>query len=187
MALSNELRDALAKRRQARNRSALVDARKGVVHHDIPDHDPIAHQYYDQNTDGEPGPDTENPVSEDPNDSPDPDDRAALQMRQSSDDGTSSDSITPPPPLPAMPCSWWSALTFGKEDDTVSPADAETCLRLVRARLQAHQFADAQPSPVSVQLTDEEDHPPSQEAVTARLMVEEGKEQRAARNDWRVA
>jgi hypothetical protein len=39
--------------------------------------------------------------------------------------------------LPEMPCSWWSALTFGKEDDTVSPADAETCLCLVRARLEA--------------------------------------------------
>jgi hypothetical protein len=42
------------------------------------------------------------------------------------------------------------------------------------ARLQA---------PQSVQLADEGDHPPSQEAVMARLMVEEGKEQRGAHND----
>jgi hypothetical protein len=158
----------LAKDQRRQLRTMSDDARKDVTDRAIPNHDAIAHQYYDQNIDGEPGPDTENPVSGDPNDSPDPDDRAALQVQQSNDDGTSSDSITPLSPLPEMPCcSWWSALTFGKEDDTVSPADAETCLRLVRARLQAYQ---------SVQLADEEDHPPSQEAVTARLMVEEGKD-----------
>jgi hypothetical protein len=164
MALSNELRDALAKRRQARNRSALVDARKGVVGHDIPDHDPIAHQYYDQNTDGEPGPDTENPVSEDPNDSPDPDDRAALHTQQSNDEGTSGDAITLLPPLPEMPCSWWVRVVLGKPDDLVSDEDARMCLLLVSAHLRQAGHEAQQASP---------------DARQARLGVREGEDPRA--------
>jgi hypothetical protein len=102
-------------------------------------------RYSDQNIDAQicetaPPP----PIAEDPNDSPDPDDRAALQVQQSNDDVTSSDSITPPPPLPTMPCSWWIRITLDPPDTPVSVEDAETCLSLVRARLKATDGRQAQ-------------------------------------------
>jgi hypothetical protein len=117
MALSNELRDALAKRRPSRNVRAPAAADRDALHRDV-DADQSELQPPPRANDAN----ASSPSGDDPDANIDPDDVATF---------------TPPPPLPAMPCSWWSALTFGKEDDTVSPADAETCLRLVRARLEA--------------------------------------------------
>jgi hypothetical protein len=97
------------------------DTRKGVVNRDIPN----ARQDYGQNI-GTPGPDELH------------DDR-----------GDDVATFNPPPPLPAMPCSWWVRVVLGNPDDLVSAEDAALALRLVRAHLEAtdiaklHQEADA--------------------------------------------
>jgi hypothetical protein len=88
----------------------------------------------------------------------DPDDLTATVMRRSDD-------LLSLPEMP--PCSWWIQMVLGTPDDAVSPGDVGLCLQLVAAHLQTHQSADS---------TDEEAHPPSPEAVTARLRLEEGKD-----------
>ena len=102
---------------------------KGVTERDTPNRGGGAHRNYDQNIERpvQYDPEMGNPVTagDDPDANIDPDDVVALMS-------------TPPPPLPSDAVRPGGALSlFGKDDDAVSPADAEACLRLVRARLEA--------------------------------------------------
>jgi hypothetical protein len=104
-----------AKRTQPRDRES-----KGVTDRDILSSG--AHRDDVGNIDGtdEPG---QVPVPDDPDANVDPDDSAT--------------SDPSPPALWAMPCSWWVHLVADPPETLVSPTDAETCLRLVSARLKA--------------------------------------------------
>ena len=151
---------------------------KGVTERDTLNRGGGAHRNYDQNIERpmQYDPETENPVTagDDPDANIDPDDVIPSGM------------ITPPPPLLSMPCSWWSALTFGKDDDAVALADAETCLRLVRARLEATVGRQAPQDARSLRLGATE----SQEQQTrqfGRSVAQLEREARFPGNHWCVA
>jgi hypothetical protein len=124
MALSNELREALAKRRQPRSTGA--DVRKVVTDCDTLMRGTGAHRNYDQNIDSAGEPDRI-PVTGDPDDIDDPDDHAESGV-------TAGYAIAPPP---SMPCSWWISMTHGSPNTIVTPEDVRLVFWHIRYRLAA--------------------------------------------------